>query len=63
MADTLVKDETAKTTIVDSDEVYINDVAGGDVDKKAGFDDIKTYMSLAPTLVTPALGTPASGMY
>jgi len=61
MADTLVTDETAKTTIVATDELYINDVAGGNLDKKAGLDDIKTYMSLSPTLVTPALGTIASG--
>jgi len=29
-----VKDITAKTTVADTDEVYINDVAGGNVDKK-----------------------------
>ncbi len=30
--------------MVDSDELPINDVAGGNVDKKEGMDDIKTYM-------------------
>ena len=54
MANTLIKDLTAKTTVVASDELPINDVAGGNLDKKEGMDDIKTFMSLSPTLVTPA---------
>ena len=62
MADSKLKDLTAKTTVVASDEFYGNDVAGGNLDKKYGADDIKTFMSLSPTLVTPALGTPASGV-
>jgi hypothetical protein len=62
MADTLIKDLTAKTTVVASDELCINDVAGGNLDKKEGMDDIKTYMSLSPVLVTPALGTPSAGV-
>ncbi len=57
-----IKNLIPKTTVVASDELAINDVAGGCADKKAGMDDIKTYMSLSPTLVTPALGTPASGV-
>ena len=61
MVDSKIKDLTAKTTVVASDEIVINDVAGGNVDKKEGLDDIKTFMSDSPTLVTPALGTPASG--
>ena len=43
--DTKIKDLTAKTTVVASDELVINDVAGGNLDKKEGLDDIKTYMS------------------
>jgi len=61
MVDTKIKDLTAKTTVVDSDEIVINDVADGNTDKKEGLDDIKTFMSSSPTLVTPALGTPSSG--
>ena len=44
MADTKIKDLTAKTTVVTTDELVINDVAGGDVDKKEGMDDIRTFM-------------------
>lgn len=62
MVDSKIKDLTPKTTVVASDEIIINDVAGGNVDKKIGLDDAKTFMSLSPTLVTPALGTPASGV-
>ena len=62
MADGKLKDQTPKTTVVGSDEIYANDVAGGDLDVKLGLDDIKTFMSDSPTLVTPALGTPASGV-
>jgi len=62
MVDTKIKDLTAKTTVVATDEIVINDVAGGNLDKKEGLDDIKTFMSNSPTLVTPALGTPASGV-
>lgn len=62
MADSTIKNLTAKTTVVASDEIVINDVAGGNLDKKEGMDDIKTFMSDTPTLVTPALGTPGSGV-
>lgn len=44
MADSKLKDLTAKTTVVASDEFYGNDVAGGDLDKKYGADDIRTFM-------------------
>ena len=46
MADTKIKDLTAKTTVVATDELVINDVAGGDLDKKEGLDDIKTFTKL-----------------
>jgi len=36
--------------------------SGCNIDKKIGLDDLKTFTSLSPTLVTPALGTPASGV-
>ena len=51
MADSKIKDLTAKTTVVDSDEIIINDVAGGNLDKKEGMDDIKTYMHIGITSV------------
>ena len=44
MANTKIKDLTAKTTVVASDELVINDVAAGNADKKEGMDDIRTYM-------------------
>ena len=44
MADTKIKDLTAKTTVVATDELVINDVAGGNLDKKEGLDDIRTFM-------------------
>ncbi len=62
MADTKIKDIAPKTPVVATDELVINDVAGCNVDKKIGLDDLKTYTSLSPSLVTPALGTPASGV-
>jgi hypothetical protein len=62
MADTLITDLTAKTPIVATDELAMNDVAGGNLDKKATGAGIKTFCSDSPTLVTPALGTPASGV-
>lgn len=61
MASTKIKDLSSKSPIVSTDETVINDVAGGDVDKKATMGNIKTFCSDSPTLVTPALGTPASG--
>lgn len=62
MADTKITDLAAKTTVVATDELVINDVANCNVDKKIGLDDLKTFTSLSPTFVTPALGTPASGV-
>lgn len=61
MVDTKIKDLTAKTTVVATDELVINDVAGGNVDKKIGLDDTKTFMSDSPTLITPNIGTPSAG--
>lgn len=55
MADTLVKDFTSKSPIVATDEWYINDVAGGNVDKKATAANIKTFCSDAPTLDAPII--------
>ncbi len=62
MASTKIKDLDAKTSVVATDEIVINDVDGSNLDKKEGLDDIKTFMSSSPTLVTPALGTPTSGV-
>jgi hypothetical protein len=62
MANTKVKDFTPKATMVDTDEFYGNDAAGGDADALFTSLVFKTYTSLSPTLVTPALGTPASGV-
>ena len=59
--DKKIKDLTGKTVIAATDEIAINDVANGNVDKKENMADIKTFMSNSPTLVTPALGTPTSG--
>ena len=44
MPNTKIKNLTPKTTIVASDEIIINDVAGGNADKKEGMDDIRTFM-------------------
>ena len=44
MADSKIKDLTPKTTVVATDELVINDVAGGNADKKEGLDDIRTFM-------------------
>ena len=62
MADTLIKDLTTKATVAATDQLPINDAAGGDVDKKILLSGVKTFTSASPTLVTPALGTPASGV-
>ena len=61
MADTLIKDLTTKAIVAATDQLPINDAAGGDVDKKILLSGVKTFTSASPTLVTPALGTPASG--
>ena len=52
MADTKIKDLPAKTTVDSDDEIVINDVTNGNVDKKEGMDDIKTFMSKSPTFTT-----------
>lgn len=59
MADSKIKDLSEKTTGVASDEFVINDVAGGNVDKKMGMDglritesqvtDLGTYMTASST--------------
>ena len=54
MVDTETRDFTSKSPMVATDEWYINDVAGGNVDKKLVASVVKTFMSLSPTLVTPA---------
>mgnify|MGYP003140394631 CR=1 FL=1 len=56
-------------TIVDADLILMDDVSvtSGDADGtedstgKIEASQLKTYVSNSPTLVTPALGTPASG--
>jgi hypothetical protein len=62
MSDTKIKDLTGKTTVASTDEIVINDVAGGDADKKENMGDVKTFMSDSPELVTPDLGTPSAGV-
>ena len=52
---------TAKTPVAGTDEIIIVDNDGAAVSKSAVLSAIKTYTSLSPTLVTPALGTVASG--
>jgi hypothetical protein len=58
MADKKLADLTAHTTVLDADLSYI-ETAGAE--RKLAQSDLKSYMSASPTLVTPALGTPASG--
>ena len=41
---TRIRNLTPKTTVVSTDELAINDVAGGNADKKEGLDDIRTFM-------------------
>lgn len=62
MASTKIKDLSSKSPIVSTDETVINDVAGGNVDKKATMGNIKTFCSDSPTLVTPDIGTPSAGV-
>ena len=54
MADTLIKDLTTKAIVVATDQLPINDAAGGNVDKKILLSAVKTYTSDSTTLVTPA---------
>lgn len=60
---TKIKDLDAKTTVVTTDELAINDVADGNTDKKEGMDDIKTFMSSSPvftgTAILPAVAAGA----
>jgi hypothetical protein len=59
MADSTVATMAAASTL-DGTELYYG-VQGG-ADKKVTGAQIKTLVSASPTLVTPALGTPASGV-
>ena len=53
---------TAKTPVVDGDQFLITDNDSTAISKLVDLSVLKTYVSNAPTLVTPALGTPASGV-
>ena len=53
MADSLIKDLTTKATVAATDQLPINDAAGGDADKKILLSGVKTFTSDSPTLVTP----------
>ena len=44
MADTKIKDLTLKNPVVATDETVINDVAGGNLDKKITMSGLKTYV-------------------
>lgn len=59
MADTKISGMTAATTL-DGTELLAGVQAGGNV--KITANQVKTWASNAPTLITPALGTPASGV-
>jgi hypothetical protein len=49
---------TAKSPVVGTDQILITDNDSTAVSKSVVLSAIKTYTSLSPTLVTPALGTP-----
>ena len=53
---------TAKSPVVDADQILITDNDSTAVSKSVVLSAIKTYTSLSPTLVTPALGTPSAGV-
>jgi hypothetical protein len=53
---------TAKSPVVGTDQILITDNDSTAVSKSVVLSAIKTYTSLSPTLVTPALGTPSSGV-
>ena len=44
MTDTKIKDTTNKATVAGTDQIPINDVAGGNLDKMVTVDGIKTYV-------------------
>ncbi len=52
---------TAKTPVAGTDQIIIVDNDGAAVSKSVVLSAIKTYTSLSPTLVTPNIGTVASG--
>ena len=60
MADSTLAALAALAALNDADLIYIDD--GPLLDKKCLASVLKTYVSLNPTLVAPALGTPASGV-
>ena len=67
MADTSIFGLTATTTLANGDVVPVVDVSdtaqsGNGSTRKVTLANVKTFMSASPTLVTPALGTPASGV-
>ena len=53
---------TAKSPVVGTDQILITDNDSTAVSKSVVLSAIKTYTSLSPTLVTPALGTPSAGV-
>jgi len=63
MVNTEVQDLAANTDPQDADVAYmVDDPAGTPASKKIALSVLKTYTSASPTLVTPALGTPSSGV-
>ena len=63
MVNTQVQDLTANTDPQDTDVAYmVDDPAGVPASRKIALSVLKTYVSASPTLVTPALGTPSSGV-
>jgi len=63
MVNTEVQDLAANTDPQDTDVTYlVDDPAGTAASKKIALSVLKTYTSASPTLVTPALGTPSSGV-
>lgn len=60
MANSTISGLTAKTTPVSADLFVIVDSDASD-NKKLTYGNLKTALHNSPTLVTPALGTPASG--
>lgn len=63
MADAKITALTENTTPLTTDILpMVDDPTGTPVTQKITLGNIKTLMSASPTLVTPALGTPASGV-
>jgi hypothetical protein len=62
MADTKISALTAIDALATGDLVaVVDDPAGTPASKKATVDQVKTFTSASPTLVTPNLGTPSAG--